>query len=580
MQLAKKIQRRDPVLGVRAAGQRDGAGSRLVAVGAVDHVDVGEVADATVNGGFRQVLLGVQHRRAHRQLGHLHVVEQGTRTEIVTRRQAGELVAVRPLRRDMLTPGERRHRQRDTEQRHHRTERDRRPAQPHSQRDRNDRTGGGRGAVAQRVLDISQGQVGQRARQQQHAGTLDEVGVRVPGEGQPEDQQRPMPQIQRARHRPQRHERLGGQQPVGGGQPAAVVRVGHPVGRGQDEQHRRADRHQRPRPGKFLDAVYLGRPPESERTGNRGDHILNRRDDVRNRADQIGGRRRPHRRAGADRRIGGRRHRIGDRRDRHRGPARPRRDRRDRHQGPARPRRDRRDRIGDRRDRIRDRRDRHREPARPHREPARPHREPASPPRGPARPPPGSRRDRRREPASTAWGAGATAAGAGVTTLGAGATAAGSRRHRLGSRRTTLGAGAPPWGPASPPWGPAGRVFLRPWGPRRRGLSSSLVSVPAGSFFSSLASVPSFFGFFSAPVECFWLVSVLFAAEPLESGSATATAPPPISRPAVSTQTAAVKRKCDGTTICSHQPQGPFASSPWFAALSHSPTIGYTGIAS
>ena len=51
-------------------------------------------------------------------------------------------------------------------------------------------------------------------------------------------------------------------------------------------------------------------------------------------------------------------------------------------------------------------------------------------------------------------------------------------------------------------------------------------------------------------VECCWLLSVPFAAEPLESGSATATASPPISRPAVSTQTPAAKRRYDVTTIC------------------------------
>ena len=69
-----------------------------------------------------------------------------------------------------------------------------------------------------------------------------------------------------------------------------------------------------------------------------------------------------------------------------------------------------------------------------------------------------------------------------------------------------------------------------------------------------------------APVEGCWLVSVLFVVEPLESGSATATAPPapPISKPAASTQTPAAKRKCDKPTICSPQPQD---SSPAFQRL-------------
>ena len=93
----------------------------------------------------------------------------------------------------------------------------------------------------------------------------------------------------------------------------------------------------------------------------------------------------------------------------------------------------------------------------------------------------------------------------------------------------------------------------------------------------------AFFGFFS-PVEVVcWIggPSSPCAAEPLESGSATATAPPapPISRPAASTQTPAAKRKYDKTTICSPQPQ----DSPAVQRLPHCRIVrpsGVEGIAS
>ena len=73
--------------------------------------------------------------------------------------------------------------------------------------------------------------------------TLDERRARVHAKAQeaidamrdhvnkPEDQQRPVPQVQRVGHRAERHERRGGQQPVGERQLAAGVRVGQPVGR-------------------------------------------------------------------------------------------------------------------------------------------------------------------------------------------------------------------------------------------------------------------------------------------------------------------------------------------------------------
>ena len=85
----------------------------------------------------------------------------------------------------------------------------------------------------------------------------------------------------------------------------------------------------------------------------------------------------------------------------------------------------------------------------------------------------------------------------------------------------------------------------------------------------------SFFGFL---VEDCWPgalgPSSACAAEPLESGSATATAPPapPISRPAASTKTPAAKRKCDRTTISS-PPKGIARQQSIVAALSHGSTI-------
>ena len=67
------------------------------------------------------------------------------------------------------------------------------------------------------------------------------------------------------------------------------------------------------------------------------------------------------------------------------------------------------------------------------------------------------------------------------------------------------------------------------------------------------------------------------AAELLESGSATATAPPapPISRPAASTQTPKATRKCDRPTICSPQPQD---SSPAFQRLQHCRMVRPSGL--
>ena len=204
-------------------------------------------------GGLRKVLLGLEHRRPHRQLGHLRAVEQRAGAGVVARRKPGQLFAVRALHGDVLAPRERCRRQRHTEQCDHRAQHHRRPAQPRPQR--HDRGRNRRCAIPERILDVLGRQPRQHAGDCQHPGALEEAGAGVPGVGQPEDQQRPVPQVQRVGHRPERHERRRRQQPVRGGQPAAGVRIGQPVGGRQDEQHRGADRHQRPRSRELLDAV-------------------------------------------------------------------------------------------------------------------------------------------------------------------------------------------------------------------------------------------------------------------------------------------------------------------------------------
>ena len=75
------------------------------------------------------------------------------------------------------------------------------------------------------------------------------------GVGQPEDQQRPVPEIQRIGHRPERHQRRGGQQAIGCRQPVTGRRVGAAVGRRQDHHHGCADRYERPRAGELLHTV-------------------------------------------------------------------------------------------------------------------------------------------------------------------------------------------------------------------------------------------------------------------------------------------------------------------------------------
>ena len=80
------------------------------------------------------------------------------------------------------------------------------------------------------------------------------------------------------------------------------------------------------------------------------------------------------------------------------------------------------------------------------------------------------------------------------------------------------------------------------------------------------------------PCSIFGLVASLLAVvEPLESGSATATAPPapPISKPAASTQTPAAKRKCDKPTICSPQPKD---SSPAVQRLQNCRIVRPSGL--
>ena len=183
--------------------------------------------------------------------------------------------------------------------------------------------------------------------------------------------------------------------------------------------------------------------------------------------------------------------------------------------------------------------------------------------------------------------------GAGAAALGTGADGwePRRRRDRIGSRR---------------------RILVASWvsGAARRFSLSSLVSVPPAFFLPSLVSVPrrvflvvlgvraarvflvvlgvllppgwrsSVRGFFASVEDC-WPETLVpsspCAAEPLEPGSATATAPPapPISRPAASTQTPAAKRKCDRTTISPPQPKD---SSPAVQRLQHCRIVRPSGL--
>ena len=289
------------------------------------------------------------------------------------------------------------------------------------------------------------------------------------------------------------------------------------------------------------EGVKLGlqlREPD-DRTGNPGEHVLNQRDDVRNRRDQIGNRRHP-----GDAQQEGVKVRLQLRgRD---------------------------DRTGNRVEHVLNQRD-----------------------------------DVRNwpdqiAPGAAASGAGATASGAGATASRAGATAsrAGATASVAGATTFVTAATRPEsfvssslsvspvaflvlrvlrayraggrllaWLPArakraryearvgSVPPGPSFGLIAPVEGcwPGCRPEPSVLVTSPE-SFVSSVTVPPgACFGFFGS----FWpeasVPSSLYAAEPLDSGSATATAPPapPISRPAASTQIPAAKRKRDRPTICS-----------------------------
>ena len=254
--LAQNVQCGDPVLGVRAAGQGDGACRRDVAVGAVDDPDVGEGADTSVVGGFGQVVLGFEHGGPEGQPRYAGVVEQCPGAGVVPVGQFGELVAAGPLRGDVLTPGERGGDQRHAEQCDGGAADGGRTGQSfaHPRCGHRD-VGGGRAAVAQRLLDEAHGQVGQDSRNQQNRQTVEELGVLAAGVGEPEDQQRPVPQVQRVGHGAELHQRFGGQQPIGSREPVPCGWPGSAVGPGQDEQRGGADGHQRPRSGELLDAV-------------------------------------------------------------------------------------------------------------------------------------------------------------------------------------------------------------------------------------------------------------------------------------------------------------------------------------
>src|ERR1700694_1520285 len=185
----------------------------------------------------------------------------------------------------------------------------------------------------------------------------------------------------------------------------------------------------------------------------------------------------------------------------------------------------------------------------------------------------------------TTLGTGVAALGTGVTALGTGATALGTGATALGTGATPLGTGATPLGPDATPLGTdASRLGTAP---TRLGIAArrpesvfpSVVSVPPGPFVGLFAPVEGCWpgcrpkpSVLATPWIVFRGLSVTLptgllaaglpwpealvpplpdAAEPLETGSATATAPPvpPISRAAASPLTAAAKRKCDGTTI-------------------------------
>ena len=169
------------------------------------------------------------------------------------------------------------------------------------------------------------------------------------------------------------------------------------------------------------------------------------------------------------------------------------------------------------------RRHRHRKPAPPHREPAPPHREPAPPHREPA-PPPQEPAPPHREPAPPPSVAGATASG--------------NRRHRMGNRRHHVGNRGDRIGTR----GDEARVVRLVLGVR----AARLVVLGVGAVLR-LGPSSAFSRRWKIAGRKRWSPC---AAEPLEPGSATATAPPaPISRHAASTQTPAAKRKCDRTTI-------------------------------
>ena len=118
VQLAQQVQRGDPVLGVRAAGQRDGAGRRLVAVGAVDDVGVVEVADAAVawwSPGRSSLASSTVGRIG--SLGTLALLISARAPGIVARERPASSLPFGALHGDVLAPGERRRGQRHAQQR-------------------------------------------------------------------------------------------------------------------------------------------------------------------------------------------------------------------------------------------------------------------------------------------------------------------------------------------------------------------------------------------------------------------------------------------------------------------------------
>ena len=169
----------------------------------------------------------------------------------------------------MLTPGERGGRQCHPEQDHGGSADDGGTAHPLPPGPARGLRAGCRAPVAQWFLDETHCQIGQYTRDQQNRQTVEEVRVRSAGVGEPEDQQRPVPEVQRVRHRAQRHQWRGSQQPV---RKRQTVTDRCAVGCGQDQQHRCSHRNQCPGSGELFDAVDQGTAGQDRQQRNTCQH--------------------------------------------------------------------------------------------------------------------------------------------------------------------------------------------------------------------------------------------------------------------------------------------------------------------